>query len=113
MSKCVLRKLDGKLALAAALLTHWVQDNIAFILYIFKCIFLNGIRNVFIQILLKFVAKSAINNDPARIGIDHTLAPDRQRAIIWTNDDPAFRRIRVRRPRWVKVSDPGLRRHAA
>ena len=41
---------------------------------------------ILIEISLKYVPKSRINNIPA-IGLDNGLAPSRQQAIIWTNDD--------------------------
>ena len=53
---------------------------------ILKCIFCNENVRISIKISLKFVPKGPINNIPASIGSEYSLAPVRRQAIIWTND---------------------------
>ena len=54
---------------------------------IFKCIFLNENDTIPIQISMKFVPMSPIDNKPA-FGSGNGLAPNRRQAITWTNDGP-------------------------
>ena len=61
---------------------------------IFKCIFLNENGRIQIQIPLKFVPKSLIDNK-ASIGSGNGLVPNRQQAIAWTNDQPFHRHIYI------------------
>ena len=53
---------------------------------IFKCISLNKSVWISIKISPKFVAEDPINNIPALVQTDNGLAPNKQQAIIWTND---------------------------
>ena len=55
---------------------------------IFKHIFLNENVRIFIPISLKFVPYGPID-----ICSGNGLAPNRQQAITWSNDDPVYRRI--------------------
>ena len=41
-----------------------------------------------IKISLTFVPKGPIDNEPARIGSNNGLAPNRRQAIVWTNAEP-------------------------
>ena len=53
-------------------------------------------KEITIQISLKFVPMSPIDNTPALllfIGSGNGLAPSRRQAIIWTNADPIHWRI--------------------
>ena len=69
------------------------RDKMAAILtnYTFKCVFLNENDRIPIQVLLKFVSRGPIDNNP--VGLDNGLAPNRRQAIIWTNADPIHWRI--------------------
>ena len=60
---------------------------------IFKLILLNENYRIPIQISLKFVRRSPIDNMPALVQSDNGLAPSRRQAIIWTNADPVHWRI--------------------
>ena len=50
---------------------------------IFNCIFLNENDRILIQISVKYVPRSPIDNKPALVQV---MA--RRPAITWTNDDP-------------------------
>ena len=52
-------------------LTHWGRDEIDAILH--KCIFLNEIVSILIEISLKFILKSPFNNIPADQATSHYL----------------------------------------
>ena len=52
---------------------------------IFKCIFFNENNRIPIQISLKFVPKSPVNNKAALVQV---MALSMPQAITWTNDDP-------------------------
>ena len=60
---------------------------------IFICIFVNEKFCTLIKISLKFVLKGPIDNNTACIDLDNGLAPNRRKAIIWTNADPVHWRI--------------------
>ena len=57
---------------------------------IFKCIFLNENDRIPVQISLKFVPRSPINNKAALVQV---MAWRRTGDITWTNDDPVHWRI--------------------
>ena len=70
------------------ILTCLPLDKMATILadHNFKCIFLNENYRILIQISLKFVPRSPIDNKPALV---HSgLAPKRRQAITWTIAHP-------------------------
>ena len=79
----------------------------------FKCIFLNESIRILIDISLKFVPKSQINNIP-NIGWDNVLAPTRWQAL--SEPEPMMvsllMHIYVTRPQWVKLTkDTPYRTH--
>ena len=59
---------------------------------IFNCISLNENDRIPIQISLKYVPRSPIDNKPV-IGSGNGLAPSRRQSITWTNDDPVYWRM--------------------
>ena len=59
---------------------------------IFRCIFVNEIICILIDISLKFVPKGPIWWLPS-IGLDNGLVPNKRQAIMWTNADPIHWRI--------------------
>ena len=73
------------------------MDKLAAILAddIFKCIFLNENDGITIQMSLKFVPMSPIDNTPALAQPGNGLVPNRRQTIIWTNVDPIHWRIYV------------------
>ena len=68
--------------------THLPLDKMAAILADdnFKCIFFNENDRILIQISLKYVPRSSIDNKPSLVQSGNGLAPSRRKAIIWTND---------------------------
>ena len=62
---------------------------------IFKCILINGSDKIPIQISLKLMPKSPIDNKPALVQLGNGLAPNRRKAIMSNNDDPVQWHINV------------------
>ena len=48
---------------------------------------------ILIQISQKLVTNCAIDNKPASICLDSSLAPNRRQAFVWINDDTVYWRI--------------------
>ena len=60
------------------------QNGCHFADNIFRCNFVNENFGILIKILLKFVPKGPIDENPA-FGLDNGLVPNRRQVIIWTN----------------------------
>ena len=90
LDTALIPKLDMFSSKFLWLLTHLPLHKMADILAddIFTCIFLNENDRITIQISLKFVPKSPINNKSVLVQVTNGLAPNRRQAINWTNDDP-------------------------
>ena len=56
-------------------------------LQVSNCIILNEHNGILVQISLKFVLYQKSPDKKVNIGLAYGLAPQKWRAIIWTNDD--------------------------